>query len=181
MEINEIQEYDTSFLKGYQPLTRLAEFAISYLESDPNSSVIKQGMMLEHIMKTILQLSDCWEKNEDGRFPSLKDSLTIALQYRLIPKDLSTKNSLRSLRIDRNIAVHEFFSDSSIAKKHIRFILDFSKLFMEKWIAKIEQLQYRAAVEQGSVAYKHLGPCIREVESVLDYSRRIIQQYVYRE
>ena len=194
MGINEKQEYDIRFLNGYYPLTPLAEFAISYLESDPNSSVIKQGMMLEHIMKTVLKKNNLYARGMDGSYPSLNDMIIIAENEKLLPTDPGTRQRMDALRKERNFAVHEFLGRSSIAEKHIGFILSFSKWFMKTWATHRELIfYYDGGQGWGIFKYKDeyrfegelwdfpLQLPVKEGESVLEYSRRTIQKFVYRE
>lgn len=194
MGMNEKQAYDIRFLKGYYPLTPLAEFAISYLESDPNSSVIKQGMMLEHIMKTVLKKNSLYTRGTDGAYPSLNEMIDIADREMLLPTDPGTRQRMDSLRKERNFAVHEFLSNSSIAEKHIGFILGFSKWFIKTWAIHREKVFYSDggqgwAVFRYKVEYRLEGELwnfplqlpVKEGESILDYSRRTIQKFVYKD
>ena len=188
------QKYDISFLNGYYPLFTLAEFAINYIENDPNSSVIKQGMMLEHIMKTILKKNNLYTRGVRGERPSLNDMVEIADNENLLPTDPGTRKRIDSLRKERNFAVHEFLSKSSIAEEHIGFILSFSKWFMNTWAKYRESIFYRDGGQGwGVFDFKDkyrleadlwdfpLELPVNEGESLLDYSRRTIQGFEYKE
>ena len=189
-----IQTYDISFLRGFFPLQPLSEFAISYLDTDPNSSVIKQGMMLEHIMKTILRQNNLFNRGYKNEYPSLNEMINIADENELLPTDPGTLQRIDNLRKERNYAVHEFLGDERIARKHIGFILSFSRWFINTWAKHKEFVLYHDGGEGWGVfslkddyrlrvSYNpiemHLP--LKPNESVLKYSRRTIQSFKYVE
>lgn len=121
-------EYDFSFLGDFQPLARLAGFATSYLESDPNSSLIKQGMIIEYILKSILVINNrCTEDD----YPELNAMIDDAAYIDILPKDKNTRGILGSIRRNRNNAVHRFEGDPKKAHEHMDFLVRFCKWFMK--------------------------------------------------
>lgn len=187
-----MKEYDISFLEGYYPLESLASFAIQYVESDSNSSVIKQGMMLEHIIKVILQNNNLYFVSPKGEKPSLNEMIQLSDSYGLLPSNYNARKHIDELRRERNFAVHEFLSSSDIARKHLDFILAFSKWFMQNW-ARHRALVYYSDGGTGysvfmlkqefrlsSILWNFpLELPLEEKESTLDYSKRVLASFSY--
>jgi hypothetical protein len=146
-------ENDFSFLECYYPLSSLASFAVEYLDSDPNSSVIKQGMILEYIIKVILKMNDLYRRSDKGEYPTLNDMITIAAQNELLPKNENVLKQMDSLRRERNFAVHEFLSSPKIAKRHLEFIKELCHWFINNWV-KFKTLEYYADGGTGEFCFR---------------------------
>lgn len=176
---------DFTFVKGYHPLDQLIEFALKYVDSDPNSSIIKQGMILEYIIKNLLYINHFYNPKDAGEYLPLNNLITIAKKNNLLPKNQRVRDDIYNLKTSRNDAVHEFKGNPHDAKQHIDFICSFSKWFIENFACHKHSDYNGFCVEESSVPYRAYGDYeyenllveniklpLAKNETVLDYTRR---------
>lgn len=105
--------------------SKLGMYAEKYMYSDPNSSMIKQGMLLEHIIKQYLYakgLYDCVPAKNGKRYVDLDDMLSF-LEDELNEINPRMYSFCNDIRQNRNRAVHEFYDDDN-APVHSLLILE---------------------------------------------------------
>ncbi len=118
-------------------LYTLKRQASNYIETDSNASLIKQGMMLEYILKDYLEKTgqlECILKDSvrKSRSKKTKDiTLNAMLQYmcreNIVPKGSDTDFLCDKVRTNRNKAVHEFLYDSNVASQTLPPLINFCR------------------------------------------------------
>lgn len=110
----------------WDDLAKLGDLAEKYIYSDPNSSIMKQGMCAEKIVKYMLAYEGIPEPEEDNtqvmRIRLLKDN-------DLLPYEI--KNTLHILRRDRNDATHEAMDEQSVALGNLELLYKLCVWFMQ--------------------------------------------------
>ncbi|MBR1854881.1 MAG: type I restriction-modification system endonuclease [Lachnospiraceae bacterium] len=110
----------------WDDLAKLGDLAEKYIYSDPNSSIMKQGMCAEQIVKYMLAYEGIPEPEEDNtqvmRIRLLKDE-------GLLPYEI--KNTLHILRKDRNEATHEAMDEQAIALGNLELLYKLCVWFMQ--------------------------------------------------
>lgn len=99
-------------------LDHLAVKARAYISSDPNASMVKQGMMLEYLCRSYIDEEGLMDRvpvagRNPGK-PTLDDMLEYLYDKGIIPDDRVNRVVCEAVRRNRNRAVHEFF-DSGVA------------------------------------------------------------------
>lgn len=160
----------------------LVGFALEYVDSDPNSSIIKQGMILEYIIKVILSLNNLYGRKGNGEYPDLMELIRIADRNGLLPPDQRILDDIHALRRLRNTAVHEFVGDPSKAERHMDLVYSISKWFVKKiGIYRNVYVVGEPYLPYGEQGYEDRWTEDIELplsmnESVLDYTRRILSE-----
>lgn len=99
-------------------LDHMAVKARDYITTDPNASMVKQGMMLEYLCRGYLDEEGLMDRvSVAGRNPgkpTLEDMLDYLYGEGVIPDDRVNRVVCNAVRRNRNRAVHEFF-DSGVA------------------------------------------------------------------
>lgn len=118
-----------SFLKSHwEDLEKTGSLAEDYVYSDPNTSMIKQGLFAERLVKYMLAYDGISEPQVDNthanRIRLLKD-------YDLLPRDID--NTLYVLRRVRNEAAHGGLDDVDRAKDNLKLTYDLGVWFMQTY------------------------------------------------
>lgn len=118
-----------SFLKSHwEDLEKTGSLAEDYVYSDPNTSMIKQGLFAERLVKYMLAYDGISEPQADNthanRIRLLKD-------YDLLPRDID--NTLYVLRRVRNEAAHGGLDDVDRAKDNLKLTYDLGVWFMQTY------------------------------------------------
>ena len=117
-----------AFLEGEFPvLANFGDLAEKYLYSDPNSSLMKQGMIGETIVNLMFTYDRIPQPYEDTAV------LKIDTLYRegLLTKDLT--DILHALRKVRNKAVHQNYSSTEDAKIFLQMAYSLCEWFMQTY------------------------------------------------
>jgi len=116
-----------SFLEERFPaLEKLGNLAEGYLYSDPNSCLIKLGMMVELTVNYMLELDSIEPPTTDD---TLSNRIRLLKNEGMLPRDIS--DMLYSIRTKRNIAVHEGHDCLSDAKVLLKMAHSLSVWFMQ--------------------------------------------------
>lgn len=118
-----------TFLKSrWEDLEKTGELAESYVYSDPNASMIKQGMFAERLVKYMLAYDGIAEPGYDNthanRIRRLKEN-------GLLPGDID--NTLYVIRRMRNDATHGGDDDLERARDNLRLTFDLGVWFMQTY------------------------------------------------
>ena len=100
-------------------LDRLAVKARDYITTDPNASMVKQGMMLEYLCRGYLDEEGLMNRvpiagRNPGK-PTLDDMLEYLYDKGVIPDDRVNRVVCEAVRRNRNRAVHEFLDSRATA------------------------------------------------------------------
>lgn len=100
-------------------LDHLAVKARGYITTDPNASMVKQGMMLEYLCRSYLDEEGLMDRvpvvgRNQGR-PTLDDMLEYMYGEGVIPDDRVNRIVCEAVRRNRNRAVHEFLDSKAAA------------------------------------------------------------------
>ncbi len=118
-----------SFLKEkWDKLAKLGDLAEKYVYSDANSSVIKQGMLAELLVKYMLAYDGIKEPERDNTNANRIRLLKI---NGLLPKQID--NTLYILRKDRNFASHEASDEIKVAKENLKLLFELCVWFMQTY------------------------------------------------
>ena len=100
-------------------LDHMAVKARDYITSDPNASIIKQGMMLEYLCRGYLDEAGLMDRLtvtfRNPVKPTLDDMLEYLYDKGVIPDDRVNRVVCEAVRRNRNRAVHEFLDMQSTA------------------------------------------------------------------
>ena len=97
-----------SFLeKRWKDLAKLGDLSEKYVYSDPNTSIIKQGILSELMVKYMLAYDGIEEPAEDNTHAN---RIRILRNNDLLPYEID--NTLYVLRKARNDAVHEAMNEN---------------------------------------------------------------------
>ena len=118
-----------SFLKSHwEDLEKTGSLAEDYVYSDPNTSMIKQGLFAERLVKYMLAYDGIREPQYDNthanRIKLLKD-------HDLLPRDID--NTLYVLRRVRNEAAHSGLDDGDRARDNLKLTYDLGVWFMQTY------------------------------------------------
>ncbi len=117
------------FLKDrWEDLETTGELAESYVFSDPNTSMIKQGMFAERLVKYMLAYDGIAEPDYDNTHAN---RIRLLKQNDLLPRDVD--NSLYIIRMTRNDATHNGEDDLERAKDNLRLTFDLGVWFMQTY------------------------------------------------
>lgn len=118
-----------SFLKSHwEDLAKEGELAENYVLSDPNTSMLKQGMFAEHIVKYMLAYDGIKEPDYDNTHAN---RIKLLKYEGLLPKDID--DSLYILRKSRNDAAHSGDDDINRAKDNLRLAYELGVWFMQTY------------------------------------------------
>ncbi len=116
-----------TFLKSHwEDLGNMGELAESYVYSDPNTSMMKQGMFAERLVKYMLAYDGIAEPDYDNTHVN---RISLLRQNDLLPKDID--NTLYIIRRMRNDAVHSGDDDLKRAKDNLRLTFSLGIWFMQ--------------------------------------------------
>lgn len=100
-------------------LDRLAAKARDYITTDPNASMVKQGMMLEYLCRGYLDEEGLMDRvpviSRNSGKPTLEDMLEYLYDEGVIPDDRVNRIVCEAVRKNRNRAVHEFLDSKAAA------------------------------------------------------------------
>ncbi len=118
-----------TFLESHwKDLAKLGDLAEKYVYSDPNTSIIKQGMLSESIVKYMLAYDGIDEPEYDNTSANRIRLLKI---NGLLPHEIN--NTLYILRKARNDAAHEAADESAIALNNLELSYELSVWFMQTY------------------------------------------------
>ncbi len=118
-----------SFLENnWEDLAKLGELSEKYVYSDPNTSIIKQGMLAEVMVRYMLAYDGIEEPKYDNthanRIRLLKDK-------DLLPREIG--NILYILRKTRNEAAHEAKDEDEKAKNNLHLLYELCVWYMQTY------------------------------------------------
>lgn len=96
--------------KNWSDLAKLGDLSEKYVYSDPNISVIKQGMLAEVMVKYMLAYDGIKELDYDNTHANC---IRLLRKHDLLPQQID--NTLYILRKDRNNAAHNGADESEKA------------------------------------------------------------------
>ncbi|MCM1193491.1 MAG: DUF4145 domain-containing protein, partial [Acetatifactor muris] len=118
-----------AFLKSHwEDLGNTGELAENYVYSDPNTSMIKQGMFAERLVKYMLAYDGIAEPDYDNTHAK---RLSLLRQNDLLPKDID--NTLYVIRKMRNDAAHSGDDNLERAKDNLRLTFHLGTWFMQTY------------------------------------------------
>lgn len=109
-------------------LAQLGETAERYLHSDPNSCLIKLGMLAETMVNIMLQLDSIAPPENDNTHLS---RLRLLSNEGLLPKDIA--DILHAMRLRRNEAVHQGYDSFDDCLTHLELAYSLSVWFMQTY------------------------------------------------
>ena len=118
-----------SFLRSHwEDLANTGELAENYVYSDPNTSMIKQGMFAERLVKYMLAYDGIAESAYDNTHAN---RIKLLKQNDLLPKDID--NTLYVIRKMRNDAAHAGVDDLKRAKDNLHLTFNLGVWFMQTY------------------------------------------------
>lgn len=118
-----------TFLKSHwEDLGNTGELAENYVYSDPNTSMIKQGMFAERLVKYMLAYDGVAEPPYDNTHAN---RIKLLRQKDLLPKDID--NTLYVIRKMRNDAAHAGDDDLKRAKENLHLTFNLGVWFMQTY------------------------------------------------
>lgn len=116
-----------TFLESrWSDLSKLGSLAEKYVYSDPNTSIIKQGMLAEIMVKYMLAYDGIKEPEYDNTHAN---RIRVLKQNDLLPYEIS--NTLYVLRKDRNDATHNASDEGDRALNNLKLCYELSVWFMQ--------------------------------------------------
>lgn len=117
------------FLKSYwTDLAKLGDLSEKYVYSDPNTSVIKQGILSEVMVKYMLAYDGIAEPEYDNTHAN---RIRLLKQNDLLPYEV--KNTLYILRKDRNNAAHNAADEGARALSNLELLYNLCVWFMQTY------------------------------------------------
>lgn len=110
----------------WDDLARLGELSEKYVYSDPNTSVIKQGMLAEIMVKYMLAYDGIKEPKHDNTHAS---RIRILRENELLPHEID--NTLHILRKDRNNAAHSGAEEREKALRNLPLLYELCVWYMQ--------------------------------------------------
>lgn len=118
-----------AFLKSHwEDLGNTGELAERYVYSDPNTSMIKQGMLAERLVKYMLAYDGIAEPDYDNTHAK---RIKLLKQNDLLPRDID--DTLYVIRKMRNDATHNGDNDLKRAKDNLRLTFNLGVWFMQTY------------------------------------------------
>ena len=115
-----------TFLESHwTDLAKLGDLSEKYVYSDPNTSVIKQGMLSEVMVKYMLAYDGIAEPEYDNTHAN---RIRLLKQNDLLPYEV--KNTLYILRKDRNNAAHNAADEGGRALSNLELLYDLCVWFV---------------------------------------------------
>jgi type I restriction enzyme R subunit len=148
------------FLKSkWSDLARMGELAEKNLYSDPNTSLIKQGMLAEHIAKYMLAYDGLKEPEYDNTHAN---RIKILKQNDLLPREID--NTFRVLRLTRNDATHNGMDSKDQALSNLKLSYELCVWFMQTYgDYDYEPEEYIVPVDQ-SISIEELERANKDLE-----------------
>ncbi|MCI9082494.1 MAG: type I restriction-modification system endonuclease [Lachnospiraceae bacterium] len=109
-------------------LARLGSLSEKYVYSDPNTSMIKQGMLAEVMVKYMLAYDGIKEPNYDNTHAN---RIRLLKKNELLPHEID--NTLYILRIDRNNAAHNGADESEKALNNLPLLYELCVWYMQTY------------------------------------------------
>lgn len=117
------------FLKSHwEDLSNTGELAENYVFSDPNTSMIKQGMFAERLVQYMLAYDGIEEPSYDNTH---SNRIKLLKKNDLLPRDID--DTLYVIRKMRNDATHAGDDDQKRAKDNPRLTFDLGVWFMQTY------------------------------------------------
>jgi type I restriction enzyme R subunit len=117
------------FLKTiWSEIDRIGELAEKNLYSDSNTSLIKQGMLAEHIVKYMLAYDGIAEPEYDNTHAN---RIKLLKQNDLLPREID--NTFRVLRLTRNDATHNGMESEEQALSNLKLSYELCVWFMQTY------------------------------------------------
>ena len=118
-----------SFLENrWRDLARLGELSEKYVYSDPNTSVIKQGMLAEVMVKYMLAYDGIKEPDYDNTHAN---RIRLLKRNDLLPHEID--NTLYILRKDRNNAAHNGADEGEKALNNLPLLYELCVWYMQTY------------------------------------------------
>lgn len=118
-----------TFLENrWSDLARLGYLSEKYVYSDPNTSVIKQGMLAEVMVKYMLAYDGISEPNYDNTHAN---RIRLLKRNDLLPHEID--NTLYILRIDRNNAAHNGADEGEKALNNLALLYELCVWYMQTY------------------------------------------------
>ena len=118
-----------TFLENrWSDLARLGELSEKYIYSDPNTSVIKQGMLAEVMVKYMLAYDGIKEPDYDNTHAS---RIRLLKRNDLLPHEID--NTLYILRKDRNNAAHNGADEGEKALNNLPLLYELCVWYMQTY------------------------------------------------
>lgn len=114
--------------KHWTDLAKLGDLSEKYVYSDPNTSIIKQGMLAEVMVKYMLAYDGIPEPDEDNTHSG---RIRILKRYDLLPREID--NIFYILRKSRNEAAHEAKDEHDKALSNLRLLYNLSVWYMQTY------------------------------------------------
>ena len=112
----------------WSDLAKLGDLAERYVYSDPNSSILKQGMCAESIVQYMLAYDGIPEPDYDNTHAN---RIRLLKQNSLLPKEID--NTLYILRKDRNEASHMALDEKAKALANLPLLFELCVWFMQTY------------------------------------------------
>ena len=118
-----------TFLESHwTDLAKLGDLSEKYVYSDPNTSIIKQGMLAEIMVKYMLAYDGIAEPEYDNTHAN---RIRLLKQNDLLPYEV--KNTLYILRKDRNDAAHNGTEEGDRALSNLHLLYDLCVWYMQTY------------------------------------------------
>lgn len=118
-----------AFLESYWvDLAKLGDLSEKYVYSDPNTSIIKQGMLAEVMVKYMLAYDGIAEPEYDNTHAN---RIRLLKQNDLLPFEIN--NTLYILRKARNDAAHEISDETDKALNNLQLLFELCVWFMQTY------------------------------------------------
>ena len=118
-----------TFLENHwSDLAKLGDLSEKYVYSDPNTSMYKQGMLAEILVKYMLAYDGIEEPERDNTHAS---RIRLLKKNDLLPYEIS--NTLYILRKDRNDAAHAAKDEQSKALSNLELLYELCVWFMQTY------------------------------------------------
>lgn len=118
-----------TFLENYwSDLARLGDLSEKYVYSDPNTSIIKQGMLAEIMVKYMLAYDGIEEPQYDNTH---SNRIRLLKKNDLLPNEI--RNTLNILRKDRNNAAHNGADEAERALNNLPLLYELCVWYMQTY------------------------------------------------
>ncbi len=118
-----------TFLESHwEDLAKLGDLSEKYVYSDPNTSIIKQGMLTEVMVKYMLAYDGIAEPEYDNTHSS---RIRLLKKYDLLPREID--NTLYILRKARNDAAHNAADEGEKALNNLQLVYELCVWYMQTY------------------------------------------------
>ena len=118
-----------TFLESHwEDLAKLGDLSEKYVYSDPNTSIIKQGMLSEVMVKYMLAYDGIAEPEYDNTHAN---RIRLLKQNDLLPYEIN--NTLYILRKARNDAAHEAADEGDKALNNLKLLYELCVWYMQTY------------------------------------------------